>query len=153
MMGATMGINSGSWAASFLPMFQAVPVERDFTLMVMGIIGILIALLAQTGAFFYWGGQLKQSVTNLQESKRDHDERISALEEHGSPIARTAATAIDKECDAVADLVRRLENHVAALSTAMVRTEGLERRAERIERRCSEIHPPAVGTQRLSEAR
>ena len=132
-----------------MSLFQAAPIERDLTLMVIGIIGILIALLAQTGAFFYWGGQLKQSVTNLQEAKRDHEARLSSLEDKGSPVARTAALALDKECEEVATLMQKLENHIAALSVALARTDGLERRTERIEQRCAEIHPPAIGTQRM----
>lgn len=123
---------------------------HEITVLVLGVIGVLFALLAQTGAFFYWGGQLKQAVLGLQEAKEDHERRLACLEDKGSPVARTTAEAVDKEYDEVQRLMRRLEDHIAALGQALVRTEGLERRTLRIEERCDSLHPPATATQRMA---
>jgi hypothetical protein len=125
-------------------------VERDFTLIVLGILGIICAILGQSGAMFYWGGKLRESVTQLQEDKRDHERRIGVLEVDGSPLARLAAVSLDKDHDAMEALRTRLEDHIAALGTSLIRTDHLERRTTNVEERCADIHPPAVATQRMA---
>lgn len=46
-------------------------------------IGGIVALVAQTGALFYWGGALRQTV-------RDHERRIGVVETHQEEERRQA---------------------------------------------------------------
>lgn len=40
----------------------------------------LMAIIAQTGAMFYWGGKLQATVTSLKESSDKQDARLRRLE-------------------------------------------------------------------------
>lgn len=44
-------------------------------------LGALIAIIAQTGAMFYWGGKLQASVTRHDEDIYDHEIRIRHIME------------------------------------------------------------------------
>ena len=138
-----MGINA------LLQASLATTPPHEITVLVLGVIGVLFALLAQTGAFSYWGGQMRQSMNGLQDAIGKHETRIGNLEERGSPVARTAAEAVDREYEEVQGLVKRLQDHIAALGTTLVRVEQIERRTGRIEERCDALHPPAA-TQRMA---
>lgn len=40
----------------------------------------LLAIVAQTGAMFYWGGRLQAMVTQLKDADEDKETRIRRLE-------------------------------------------------------------------------
>jgi len=44
--------------------------------MTMEQIAVLVALVAQTGAFFWWGGSLSSTVKRHEEQLGDHEERL-----------------------------------------------------------------------------
>lgn len=46
----------------------------------LGFFVALIAIIAQTGAMFYWGGRLQQMVTDLKDTHEDHEFRLRDLE-------------------------------------------------------------------------
>lgn len=61
-------------------------------------IGLLLAVLAQTGALFYWGGKIQRMVT-------EHERRITRIE----GIADTALPNHAEFRARISDVERRLE--------------------------------------------
>jgi hypothetical protein len=114
--------------------------QRQLTLVELG---VMVALVAQTGMFFYWGGQIKKGLTQLEQRHDEMRRALTDIERNGTPIARTAAVAVEKEYGSIEALRLRLENHIAALGTTLVRVENVERRMGDVEQRCDQLHPPA----------
>lgn len=50
------------------------------TATIVSLIGIAITLVIHTGAFFYWGGQVRQLLREHDRRIGDHDMRIIQLE-------------------------------------------------------------------------
>jgi hypothetical protein len=56
----------------------------------IAVVGVLLGLLAQTGALFYWGGGVRQLL-------RDHERRLNALDRRvHRQIARLQERAEDE---------------------------------------------------------
>ncbi len=45
-----------------------------------GLIPIIMAVMLQSGALFYWGGKISKAVERLELSANKHDGRIRKLE-------------------------------------------------------------------------
>ena len=122
---------------------------HEITILVLGVIGVLFALLAQTGAMFFFGGQVKASLLSLKAGQEEIKDRVQSIERNGTPLSRAAAEVADKEYESLEALRLRLENHIAALGTTLVRVEGVERRIVNAEVRCDGLHPSSGFTQRV----
>ena len=122
---------------------------REVTLIIVSLVTLILVTLVQTGAGFYWAGQIRQMVRGLQAGQGDIVVRLTQVERDGTPLARMVAGAVDKETEYVQDLSQRIENHIAAMGAAITRIEDAERRLGMLETRCDRLHPPAAVTQRI----
>lgn len=59
----------------------------------LGSMAIIIGLLAQTGAMFYWGGKISAGISRLNDLGEDHEERLRKIEEtvHALPCDEFAS--------------------------------------------------------------
>ena len=46
----------------------------------LGIAGIVLILLGQTAALFYWGGKIQSMILDLEHVVADHEVRLRVLE-------------------------------------------------------------------------
>lgn len=46
----------------------------------VGVVASLVAIIAQTGAMFYWGGKMTANMEQLSAVTQDHESRIRELE-------------------------------------------------------------------------
>ena len=47
----------------------------------LGVITALVAIVAQTGAMFYWGGRISAGMEALNHASQDHEGRLRRLEQ------------------------------------------------------------------------
>jgi len=68
-------------------------------------LGVFVALVAQVGAFFYWGGKLREAIDS-------HEKRIKMIEEKGSLAANEAGIVAAEVAEDMKELRHRLEDHI-----------------------------------------